>query len=83
MTELKTLKELDKSWKENYGDMLLPIVNSENELINDLRDVAREWIKDLQSDNPKRWTSFDRNIRCFIAEWIKHFFNLEEGREDA
>ena len=39
---------------------------------------AKEWTKDLRSENPKRWTTFNIESRAIIAEWIEHFFNLEE-----
>lgn len=85
---MKTLKDLEKEWKSNYGEMLLPIVNGEIELCKDLRQAAIDEIRRLENmkwygiknmtkeeiENYKQFTV------PFLISWIIYFFNItEEG----
>ena len=76
MTQLKTLKDLEKHWGKRHIDT---IVNIESDLdvgymlecqIKDLRAEAIKWIK---SNSPMLNDCDDA-----VAIWIKFFFNLTE-----
>jgi hypothetical protein len=77
---LRTLSDLEKDWKEEYG-VLLPFVNGKIALCNDLRKISIEWIKELEN---RHTTFYGNNIckpdcqSCPKIVWIKHFFNITE-----
>jgi hypothetical protein len=77
MTDLKTLKYMGMnlralsalvSSRVNEGDVQ---VYSEKEL----RRVAKEWIKELESNNAYYSVGLNNSN---LINWIKHFFNLGE-----
>lgn len=63
---LKTLKEVMEQYPDVFGG------TGTGEFI--LKDVAKEWIKELESNNS--YYSVGLNNRNLI-NWIEHFFNLE------
>ena len=73
MTELKTLKDLEKSTEYfKWG------CDSFQVCLEDLKAEAVKWVK---ADN---WDNLYKNIKFkgispeLTIEWIKHFFNLTE-----
>jgi len=64
MTGLKTLKDL----QDYLGDGLWDVSGQE------LRQVAREWVKSLNSDSKEQRSI----ITLAVTAWIKYFFNLED-----
>ena len=70
MTELKTLKELQKDFEWNF------------DTYNALREEAIKWVKAFEDG--KRHTDFasdGRKGQENIIEWINHFFYIEEDEE--
>jgi len=67
MNKLKTLKDLQNKWKMEVA----PATPSD-----DLRQVAREWVEYLENESNKMFTKHPHGK--FQADWIKHFFNLED-----
>ena len=80
MSELKTLKELEK---ETYTKEL-----DQNKVINStlLRQEAIKWMKHILTDNKfgiakQLHLSKEEYFMCeaSVKEWIKYFFNISEG----
>ena len=66
MKKLKTLQDLEYT-------------NDNCSVPFELREVAREWIKELESkEDLKDYIPLSININKFKIDWIRHFFNLEE-----
>ena len=82
MSSLKTLKDLYYDDGSGFGE------DFEVSKVPDLRDVAREWIKEMDKsidENNKHWNNelnefYDSEYNDFhyVERWIKHFFNLED-----
>ena len=78
--KLKTLKELglsDFDTQEKTGFCSM----------NELRQEARKWIKDIEKNKQLNSDKYDRIFKTYwmtekeldaMIMWIKHFFNLEE-----
>ena len=63
MSELKTLGDLEKIWKD---------VHFSSQIFNDLRQEAIKWVKEYQK--PDKETE---EARQWLRMWIIKFFNLK------
>jgi len=87
--KLKTLKDIDR-WDEEMDyideEMCLSLdEDGEYILIEDLKQEAIKWIKELESNrkitlekNGTYVKPYEDAIRYFCKEWIKHFFNIKK-----
>jgi len=77
MSNLKTLKDLRGLPRYGFKTRKYSIEE------DDLRQAAREWIKELENyylggyTFGDKWYSSDEGIDLAVG-WIKHFFNLED-----
>jgi len=71
MSNLKTLKDIENKLYSHDDCLSYP-----NKECDELRQVAREWLKYLESEAQKTVTKYPQGK--FQANWIKHFFNLED-----
>jgi len=85
MSELKTLKDFDnfKELKENAGNInqeLIWFTKGKKQTINDLKQEAVKWIKELETgitlEDPEDYIEADQ--RKHTINWIKSFFNIKE-----
>lgn len=70
MSELKTLKDLEKDYVGNPSDY-----RNISEVV--LKQEAIKWVKEFGSEN---WEDVDghSDLGGSISIWIKHFFNITE-----
>lgn len=88
MTELKTLRDIEKPIPMNTKYVIMDESKNGLALSNDLRVAAREWIKELRNVHCNTSVTIggfrvdnildETEEPLVIIAWIKHFFNIEE-----
>lgn len=77
---MKTLKDIKSSNSSTDDIEQMFIDQTELEMKERFKMVAREWIKHIdESEEEICDDSVDELCRKRKIEWIKHFFNLEEA----
>jgi hypothetical protein len=77
MSELKTLKDIPRPTFPLHGSRLQ--AHAHDNYVKDLKEAAKEWVqglKDSLAEGPAEVHIMKRDAEI---EWIKHFFDLEEG----
>lgn len=86
MKTLKTLKDLDEA---RFDGFLTDEPLGKGVGIIELKEAAREWVKELQEhpekyvDTYSEWVEGNIKPNSFLVNsFIKHFFNLEEDTNE-
>ena len=78
MKKNKTLRDI-----ELYHKINTDVKDDYDVLYNELREVAKEWIKYLENEfiaeRPKELADAYKNKAAYQIQWIMQFFNLDDN----